>query len=201
MQMTSEALRQLLAELADWLDHHECDPVEWVVCGGVALALQGLHTRTTRDVDVLGTWDTPGSEIAGIDDFPEKVKVCIERVIQDHPELQGTRWINLGPRHLVEFGLPDGFEDRLHAISFGTRLTLRLLGRQDLVALKLFAAADVAGSRQHIHYNDLEVLKPTEAELDAAVKWTRTLPDFELIRTEIRDAVCRLGYDELGYYI
>lgn len=201
MQMTSEALRQLLAELADWLDHHECDPVEWVVCGGVALALQGLHTRTTRDVDVLGNWDTPGSEIAGIDDFPEKVKVCIERVIQDHPELQGTRWINLGPRHLVEFGLPDGFEDRLHAISFGTRLTLRLLGRQDLVALKLFAAADVAGSRQHVHYNDLEVLKPTEAELDAAVKWTRTLPDFELIRTEIRDAVCRLGYDELGYYI
>jgi hypothetical protein len=201
MQLTPDALTRFLAELADWLDHYDCDPVEWVVCGGVALALQGLLTRTTRDVDILGNWDTSGFEIAGIADFPKNVKLCIERVIQDHPELQGTRWINLGPRRLVEFGLPDGFEGRLHAISFGPRLTLQLLGRADLVALKLFAAADVSGSRQDVHYNDLEILKPTEAELNAAVHWTRTLPDFDFIRADIKDAVCRLGHDELGYYI
>jgi len=43
-----------LEELNDALALERADPVEWVVCGGTALALHGLIRRTTRDVDVLG---------------------------------------------------------------------------------------------------------------------------------------------------
>jgi len=48
-----------LEELNDALALERADPVEWVVCGGTALALHGLIRRTTRDVDVLGERQTP----------------------------------------------------------------------------------------------------------------------------------------------
>ena len=60
MQMTPETLVQLLKELSEWLEFEGVEPVEWVVCGGVALALQNLQLRTTRDVDVLGNWNSQG---------------------------------------------------------------------------------------------------------------------------------------------
>jgi len=203
MQMSRDTLAGLLEELAQWLDFDDCEPVEWVVCGGVALVLQGLQSRATRDVDVLGNWNPQTMEIACVEDFPEKVKTCIQRVIENHRELAGlgVRWINLGPSRLVKFGLPQGFEHRLTTVRFGRALTLHLLSRDDLLPLKRYAAADDLGPRQAIHYQDLKVLNPTFDELDKAVDWVRTLPDFEEKRTELKDVVRRLGYEDLAYYI
>jgi len=203
MQMSHNVLRNLLEELAEWLEFEDCDPVEWVVCGGLALTLHGLQTRTTRDVDVLGGWNEHGLEVACIDEFPENVKACIERVAEGHPELSGlgARWINLGPSKLAQWGLPEGFEQRLVPVGISDRLTLHLLGRQDLLPLKLYAAADEFGPRQDIHFGDLQVLNPTFDELDKAVGWMRTLPDFEEKRTELKEVVRRLGYDDLAYYV
>src|SRR5881392_4255076 len=97
MQMSPQTLGALLNELAQWLEFENCDSVEWVVCGGVAMALQGINLRTTRDVDILGNWNAAALQIACIDDFPEPVKSCIRRVVDNHPELRGlqAKWVNL----------------------------------------------------------------------------------------------------------
>jgi len=203
VQMPRDTLVRLLEELAQWLDFEDCEPVEWVVCGGVALALQGLQSRTTRDVDVLGNWVHQSMVIACIEDFPEKVKTCIQRVADNHPELAGlsARWVNLGPARLARFGLPEGFERRLMAVRFGNRLTLQLLSRQDLLPLKLYAAADDLGRRQQVHEQDLKAMSPTFGELDGAINWLRKLPDFEEKRVQLKDVVRSLGYDDLSYYV
>ncbi len=203
MQMTPETLVQLLEELSEWLEFEDVEPVEWVVCGGVALVLQNLQLRTTRDVDVLGSWNSQGAELVRIEEFPAEVESCIERVIDNHPEFEdlSKRWINLGPARLAQVGLPAGFERRLTTRTFGKRLTLYLLGRDDLLALKLYASADEFSPRQDIHFEDLRVLDPNFKELERAVDWMRTLPDFEQVRTELKDVVDRLGYDVLAYYV
>lgn len=201
--MSHDRLKELLEELAEWLAFEDCEPVEWVICGGLALTLQGLQARATRDVDVLGAWNPQRVEVASMEDFPEKVKACIERVAEDHPELAefGAKWVNLGPSQLAQWGLPEGFEQRLVTVRISDRLTLRLLGRDDLLPLKLYAAADEFGLRQEIHFDDLRTLAPTFGELDKAVNWIRTLPDFEEKRTELKEVVRRLGYDDLAYYV
>lgn len=203
MQLSRDMLESLLQELGDWLEFEDCQPVEWVVCGGVALALQDLRSRTTRDVDVLGRWDAGAMVVSCVEEFPEEIKACIKKVAENHPELGGlgANWINLGPRKLAAHGLPEGFERRMTSRQFGNRLTIHLLGRRDLLALKLYAAADDLGPRSEIHYEDIKALNPTFDELDACLDWLRTLGDFQEKRMQLKDVARRLGYDDLAYYI
>lgn len=203
MEMTRNAILQLLQELDQWMELEDCQPVEWVICGGAALGLQKLQDRPTRDVDVLGCWDEAVLSVSGIERFPDEMAACIQRVADNHPELagMGQNWINLGPRALVQAGLPDGFASRLHMLQIGNKLKLHLLGRQDLLALKLYAAADDRGLRQEIHFADLKGLVPTFGELDWAVDWLRTLRDFEEKRLVVKHVIERLGYEDLAYYV
>ena len=76
-----------------------------------------------------------------------------------------------------------------------------LLGRQDLLALKLYAAADDLRWRQEIHVADLTALSPTYEELDQALEWVRSLRDFEVKRLVVKYVIERLGYDDLAYYV
>jgi hypothetical protein len=146
MELTSNDILRLLQELDQWMKLEDCSPVDWVVCGGAALGLQGLQNRPTRDVDVLGRWNGPLS-VVGIESFPQSVLACITRVADNHGELAGLgpNWVNLGPCDLAKEGLPEGFASRLKDLRVGEKLMLRLLGRQDLLALKLYAAADELG--------------------------------------------------------
>ena len=203
MSMSRDTLFTLLTELADWLEFAGIESVEWLVCGGVAMALQELNQRTTRDVDVLGDWSEGLMEVMCIDAFPENVKSCIGRVVKNHPELEGFAdgWVNLGPRNLAKQGLPHGYESRLRSMKFGKTLTLHLLNRTDLIPLKLYAAADRFSPRQTIHFGDLKLLNGTFEELDKALDWVRTLQDFEEKRPEIQAVLERLGYDDLAGYV
>jgi hypothetical protein len=169
------------------------------------MSLQDLHDRTTRDVDVLGSWNRELVEVACIGDFPQKIKDCIRRVAANHPELEGfsEKWINLGPQHLARHGLPRGYQLRLRSMTFGKAglLTLHLLDRQDLIPLKLYAASDRFSNRQEIHFNDLRVLNGSFDEMDKALDWVRTLSDFEEKRPEIQSVLERLGHDDLAGYV
>ncbi len=202
-EMSGHKVVELLEELSQWLEFEDCEPIEWVVCGGAAMALQNLNLRTTRDVDVLGQWNAGLLEISRIEDFPDEVKACIRKVAQNHSELQGLKenWVHLGPRKLVEFGLPRGFEQRLTTRKFGKRLALHLLDRADLLPLKLYAASDEFCRRQEVHLQDVKSLTPSFDELDRAVDWMRTLPDFEKIRTEIKNVLERLDHADLACYV
>lgn len=200
--MLHENLKRLLGELAAWLEYQASEPVEWLVCGGLALGLQGLSRRVTRDVDVLGLWRADQLEVICLDEFPEKVKTAIRRVADDHPEIEGLRenWVNLGPSQIAKWGLPSGYENRLVKIEIAPHLILHLLGRVDLIALKLYAASDALGPRQPIHFSDLEALDPSFGELDKAVAWMRSLPDFVEKQAELKETIRRLGHDDLAYY-
>ncbi len=203
MELSGHAVLRLLEELDQWMELEDCSPIDWVVCGGAALGLQRFQDRPTRDVDVLGRWDAAVLDVASIETFPENVAACIKRVAANHPELAGLgqNWINLGPRALLQDGLPWGFASRLRELRVGNRLTLRLLGRQDLVALKLYAAADDRGPRQEVHFADLKGLAPTFGELDQAIEWVRTRRDFEEKRPVVKEVIERLGYEDLAYYV
>ncbi|MBL9150011.1 MAG: hypothetical protein JNM94_15090 [Phycisphaerae bacterium] len=201
---TVDNLRALLAELNDAMTIEDAGPAEWLVCGGTALALQGFGSRTTRDVDVLGNWLPQGLEVVAIGTFPAAIERSIARVAAAHPELQGmgSAWVNLGAQPLVGFGLPEGFAQRLTAVRVGERLTLHLLGRTDLIALKLFAAADDIGSRQQIHLDDLRSFRPTEEEIENAIRWTVRMPaPHHRIKPTLKDIVEELGFHELAYYL
>jgi len=203
MEMSHYAILRLLQELDQWMELEDCQPVDWVVCGGAALGLQKLQDRPTRDVDVLGRWDEAVLNVVGIEVFPKELLACINRVVANHPELAGLgqNWVNLGPRALAQAGLPEGFASRLRELRVGKRLTLHVLGRKDLLALKLYAAADEHGPRQEIHFADLKGLAPTYDELDWAVDWIRTLRDFEEKRSAAKHVIERSGYEDLAYYV
>lgn len=201
--LSRDNLLNVLQELAEWLKFHDAKPMDWVVCGGVAMSLQNLNDRTTQDVDVLGAWDATALEVVCMDEFPQVAKLCIRKVVESHPELKGfgANWLNLGPSDLTRHGLPKGHASRLKPVKFGDALTLHLLSRVDLIALKLYAAADSLSHRQEIHFQDLKTLQPSFQELDTALDWVRTRSDFDVRRPELQHALERLGRDDLAYYL
>ena len=203
LELSSDDILRLLQELNQWMELEDCQAVDWVVCGGAALGLQDLQRRATQDVDVLGRWDEEMLSVVSIESFPDNVIACISRVAANHPELAGLgqNWVNLGARSLAQEGLPEGFVGRLREMRVGNRLTLRLLGRRDLLALKLYAAPDDQGARQEIHYDDLKGLAPTFDELDFAVEWIRTRRDFHETSIAVKHVLKRLGYEGLAYYV
>ena len=180
------ATHPLLRELNDALAIEGAEPVDWIICGGTALGLLGLVQRPTRDC------------------FPPSVERAIVRAAEAHPELQssGISWVNLGPKGLLDFGLPPGCTGRLTPRIIGTHLTLRLPDRRDLIAFKLFAAADASHGRQAVHKSDLQALDPNEEELRFAIDWVITIPDRNhQLRTELRELLQELGHEDLAYYI
>lgn len=198
------ATHPLLRELNDALAIEGAEPVDWIICGGTALGLLGLVQRPTRDVDVISGWNSATLQIIQIDCFPPAVERAIVRAAEAHPELQssGISWVNLGPKGLLDFGLPPGCTGRLTPRIIGTHLTLRLPDRRDLIAFKLFAAADASHGRQAVHKSDLQALAPNEEELRFAIDWVITIPDpNHQLRTELREFLQELGHEDLAYYI
>lgn len=194
----------LLRELNDALALEGAPPVEWIICGGTAMLMQGLVQRTTRDVDVIAGLNSSTLELVPLRRFTPPVERAIDRVASAHPELhtEGARWVNLGPRRLIEAGLPPGCIERIRSLVVGPYLTLHLPARIDLLAFKLFAAVDPQGNRQQVHQRDFVALMPTEAETRFATDWVLTIPDpNHSLRTELRDLLKDIGHDDLAYYI
>jgi hypothetical protein len=167
---------------------HACD---LVLVGGAALLLRGTVSRPTKDGDIVGE-RLPDGSIARLDHLPPE----LARAALDVARAYGLadNWLNLGPASLLDGPLPEGFEERLGLVEFGA-LRLWIAGREDLVALKLWAAADrwPAPGR---HLADLEALAPTAVDLRSAAAWTR-LRDPSPGYNELLAAVLRrLGVDE-----
>lgn len=199
---------RLLTDLGRELLIRDVPRVEFVVVGGAALILQGLADRVTRDVDIVGGWDSERNRFEVIDEIPPAVATCAARVAAAFKGGSvSPAWLNRGPSSLATAGMPTGFEARLIAREFGERLGLRLLGRFDLIALKLFAAID-AGPRAPLHEADLRRLRPAYEELDAAVTWIQSLEGsaaftaraFGVIRDDLRGLLIDLGFEDLAFY-
>ena len=158
-----EALTTLDQLLQDRGEVHDL-----VVIGGGALLLLGLIKRPTKDLDAVARVE--GERWLRAEPFPDGLSRAVVDVAAAL-DLEDD-WLNPGPAGLVDLGLPGGFEGRATARTYGT-LTIRLAAVEDLIAFKLYAAAD-HWPDQSRHLADLRLLGPTPDGLVAAAKWCRT---------------------------
>jgi hypothetical protein len=82
--------------------------------------------------------------------------------------------------------------------TYGSRLTIHLPDRYDLIHLKLFAAVDQGMGR---HVTDLEALTPTDSEMLDAARWVLTQDGGEVFPAIVRDALKQMGYERITHQL
>lgn len=144
------------------------DEYDLIVIGGSALLALGLVSRSTQDVDVVALAGSAGLDKAL--PLPKPLADARARVARDFdlPE----DWLNsAAAADMLRLGLPQGFAERLTRREYGPFLTVRYASRFDQIHFKLHATVDRGGGK---HFSDLQALEPSQAELLAAARWTRT---------------------------
>lgn len=162
---TAESALKLLGNVLEARGQHH----EIVVIGGACLLLTRVTTRVTRDVDVVA--GVVNGELVRLQALPDELAQAAADVARqlDLP----SNWLSAGPAGMTEgAGLPAGFMARTKLREFGG-LIVHLAGRSDMIAFKVFAAADHFGDASNKHLGDLEILAPTRDELALATSWCR----------------------------
>lgn len=122
-----------------------------VICGGSALVALGWIRRETRDVDV-------------IEPILDEALLDAAALTADKLGLDSD-WLNNGVSP-IKSSLPSGWEARTVTIYQGLSLTVKALGRQDLLSTKLLGACDRGDD-----ISDLVGAEITEEELHIAKSW------------------------------
>ena len=164
---SAAATDRLLSALGEQLSltGHDYD---LIVIGGSALLALGLVSRSTQDVDVVALTGSAGLHEAV--PLPKPLADASARVARDFdlPE----DWLNSeAAADMLRLGLPERFAERLTRREYGPSLVVRYASRFDQIHFKLHATVDRAGGK---HFSDLRALEPSQAELLAAARWTRT---------------------------
>jgi hypothetical protein len=183
-----DRVRELLAALSEQLaagGHH----YEFVIVGGSALLALELVDRTTQDVDVVAL--RHDGALIKADPLPRDLIDARNRVANDFalPE----EWLNPGPSALIDFGLPEGFLERVSTWDLGAGLTVHFVSRLDQIHLKLYALVDQGIGK---HEGDLRALVPSQEELIEAARWTRTHDPSPGFREMLEQALRYLGVDD-----
>lgn len=159
-----QALRQALQALGDTLADRD-ERFHIAIIGGSALLMHHRGTRPTGDVDVVAV--APGDDpLSSTHRLPPE----LAQAAQDVGVALGldVDWLNTGALGVLSGNLPDGYEERLTSETF-SNLIVSSVSRQDLIRLKVYAAADEGlGS---VHVQDLVTLSITADELDDASAW------------------------------
>ncbi len=165
---TRADFEEAFRRLGQYLQAVGVDDLRLVIVGGTAPNLLGLVSRTTTDADVIAI-EQDGELLA-----PNRLPAALldgVAIVAASLRLP-TDWLNTGPSLQMRFWLPPGFRERLTWLEFET-LRVGLASRYDLVALKLFAAADHWPARG-VHYSDLVALSPKLEEMNSAAGWAKT---------------------------
>jgi hypothetical protein len=144
---------------------------EVVVIGGANLALTGLISRPTVDVDVVAIRTNHAEPLECARPLPTELREIVSQVAEMIGLYDG--WMNGAASSDFDLGLPSGFGERLSVRTFGG-LRVAFAHRRDIVAWKLQAAVDQLGTRNR-HLEDLRRLRPTNDELGAAREWFATV--------------------------
>ncbi len=147
--------KETIAAFDEYLIQQGLD-IDAVVIGGAALGLLDVVSRQTRDYDIL--YPT----IAAVIDVAARDFASIRRQMGDP---LADDWFNNGPASLADV-LPAGWMERLQVVYQGPAITLRCLGRLDLLRSKLFALCDRGSDLA-----DCIALAPTAAELAQIAPW------------------------------
>jgi len=184
MMLGSENIDQVLLELGHALARRQSRH-EILLVGGSAMLLRGYGSRTTVDIDVMGL--RVGSHFVRAVPLPPDLVAAAAEIgaVFGFP----ATWLNPGPTDLLDDGLPSGYEQRLETRAFDA-LTVDVLGRADLVALKLLAASDPTRGQRDM--TDLRVLAPERSELINAARWALDVR-YRRFRSDIVYLVERLG--------
>lgn len=161
--MNGDVAETMLKALGELLEEEGFDPVDMLVCGGMAQVLQRFTTRRTTDIDSLGfVENTEGRPRLLKPIFDVPLRMAIERVGTVHGK--GKNWLNSGAISLHDTELPEGLVERASTRHYGESLTIRLCSRPDLVTLKMWAAY----SRSGPDLDDLKEMSVTEEEVAAS---------------------------------
>lgn len=124
---------------------------ELVICGGAALVDLMIISRETHDIDVLRPQLDPDLQAAA-DAVGKKLN------LREH-------WLNNGAQSLMS-DLPLDWESNCQNLFTGSHLSVKSIGRRDLIYSKLYATADRMSDM-----GDLVKLRPSEQELSEAKQW------------------------------
>ena len=124
----------------------------FIICGGASLILQGITTRGTQDIDVVG----PEIDVA-----LKEASVYVADQLGLNPQ-----WLNADPRGLAQDMAP-GWEKRIFEVYKSTGLIIYSISREDMIFTKFYAYCD----RQKDLQNLID-LKVTSKEIDRAAKLT-----------------------------
>ena len=187
-----------LQRLGKRLVYEYAEPISLVVCGGSALNVLNIASRTTRDVDVLATVEETAQGILLRHDqpLPTHFRDIVAEVGRDLalPE----DWLNMGPKDVLRvYGAPQGMTERWHRREYGPSLTVYFVSRLDQVHFKLLAAADPDAAPRHLE-DLVQRIKPTAEEVSLAVRWLLDRKTSSWFRGNVKRAVEALGYDELS---
>lgn len=138
------------------------------VVGGAGLLLSIDVARPTQDVDVVAV----GADDQDLREQYELPPALTEAAL-DVARSLGLRkdWLNASAAAILLGELPDGYKERLNSRLFGG-LVVSVLGRLDLMRLKVYAAADEGPGSRHVQ--DLLLMRPTAEEAGDALNWTRS---------------------------
>lgn len=157
----------------------------------LAYSSSGSLSRPTGDVDIVALLS--GGLLTKPRPLPTTVIEARDQVARDFnlPE----DWLNAAPADLLDFGLPEGFVDRLERRDYGDALTVHLASRYDQIHFKLYAMVDQGAGK---HEADLRALEPTRDELLAAARWTRTHDPSDGFREQLLAALAYLGVEDVS---
>ena len=195
MTIGSVELDKALRLLGGHLRLQGAPPMDLVVCGGAALLVRGLQTRTTQDVDILAFMDANRKLVAPVP-LPEDLVEAADRAAKTLglPE----NWLNNEPsareNGLFQQGLPEGIEHRMVCREYGGHLRVFFVGRLDQIHFTLLAAVNVGGR----HLDDLLALAPKGEELEQAARWAvARKPDPAFLQT-LTGLLGYLGYGDIA---
>jgi hypothetical protein len=189
-------IEQILAALGEQLDALYAVIPELVVCGGSALNILGLVSRTTKDVDIIAfAKSLPNGNmiISKAEPLPPALIEAAMKVGRDFD--LPDNWLNPGPTSAVDFGLPEGLTKRVETKRYGSKLVIHFLSRYDQICFKLYASADQGPGK---HFNDLIALDPTSKELEEAARWSMTHDVSEGYRQTIKDLLKHMGHGDVA---
>ena len=185
-----------LSALGEQLDYMGGTPINLIICGGSALQILGLVSRTTKDVDVLALGRTGAAsslELLSADSLPDDLLSAANIVARDLG--LEPNWLN-NKAALAKQRLPEGLCERLHSKRYGDRLTIHAIDRFDQICLKLHAVVDRDSSSHHLQ--DLLALRPSDEEMTKAKDWCLSQDAGEDFPSLLRSCLKQIGYLNVG---
>lgn len=167
--------------LSEWLHvKYPGETFEVTVVGGAAMALSGFKEQT-KDIDLIR---------------PETLPVALKNGIAHFSKIKrlSPEWINNYTANILRkvklSRLPDYFNETSRTIDIAGNLKVNVIGRQALLALKLWAATPSFAK----HTNDIKSLKPSKEEIKEAVRFVLSVDNTKPRKDDLEIVLREIGF-------